>query len=169
MGFGFPWVLGSTSSPEIAPRRSAIVASPASSTGGSGFDLSFNLSALTRSHLSVSPLSQSHDLTLSFGEEKRKKEEMKNREEVERRIIRREEAVVDCCPPKRDKGRKKKRKRKKRKGKGIREKKREKLLKCPSTLILLFVNLLFNPHIKSSYILPLTLNSLFFNYINIIT
>jgi hypothetical protein len=73
-------------SPEIAPRRSAIVASPASSTGGSGFDLSFNLSALTRSHLSVSPLSQSHDLTLSFGEEKRKKEEMKNREEeIERR------------------------------------------------------------------------------------
>jgi len=118
MGFGFPWVLGSTSSPEIAPRRSAIVASPASSTGGSGFDLSFNLSALTRSHLSVSPLSQSHDLTLSFGEEKRKKEEMKNREEVERRIIRREEAVVDCCPPKRDKGRKKKGKERKGKEKG---------------------------------------------------
>jgi hypothetical protein len=105
-------------SPEIAPRRSAIVASPASSTGGSGFDLSFNLSALTRSHLSVSPLSQSHDLTLSFGEEKRKKEEMKNREEVERRIIRREEAVVDCCPPKRDKGRKKKGKERKGKEKG---------------------------------------------------
>jgi hypothetical protein len=34
MGFRFPWVLGSTSSPEIAPGRSAIVASLASSAGG---------------------------------------------------------------------------------------------------------------------------------------
>jgi hypothetical protein len=93
---------------------------------------------------------------------------MKNREDVERRRKKKnkEEAVVDCCPPKRDKG--KKEKERKRKGKRIREKIgkiTEMLLNFNSFIC----QLLFNPHIKSSYILPHTLNPLFFNYTNIIT
>jgi hypothetical protein len=87
MGFGFPWVLGSTSSPEIATGTAGIAPEIAVRRLCALLDgfrlpalsLTLNLShglylsVLSRSHLSASPLSQSHDLTLSFGEEKRKK------------------------------------------------------------------------------------------------
>jgi len=60
---------------------------------------------------------------------------------------------VDCCPPRRKRRKRKERKEKEKKmDKG---EKRGKLLKCPSTLILLFVNCYLTPTLKLTTFYPL--------------
>jgi hypothetical protein len=75
-------------SPEITPGGSAIVVAPASSTRGSGSDLSLDLCLSFSPDLSLL-LDLSHTFNLSVSlEQKNEEEEMKKKEEREKKNIR---------------------------------------------------------------------------------